>query len=77
MKKVLIPYTLKETEARIVHIFKDGKREGSVVAGVASALEAIFVMENYTKKDWLIYEDEKVFIVDRKKYQKGEYSESI
>ena len=57
-------YTLKE-DGNIVFIFKNDKPCGCGVIGISSALESIFVMESMTKKDWLIYEDEKVWLVDR------------
>lgn len=64
MKKIDTNYRL-EQKGDIVKISKDGKQEAITALGVSSALEAIFVIEKYTKEDWLIYEDEKVFLVQR------------
>jgi hypothetical protein len=66
-KKIDTNYKLEQT-GDIVKISKDGKHEAITVLGVSSALEAIFVIEKYTKEDWLIYEDEKVFLVQRQEY---------
>lgn len=76
MKKVLTSYTLGTTNNDIVNIFKDGNLSGSGAPGVVSALEAIFVMEDLTKEDWLVYEDEKVYLVDRQEHGIAESQET-
>ena len=65
MKKEKTDYTL-DTSENTVKIFKNGKLEGFGVIGIESALEAIFVMEEMTKDDWLVCEDGVVYLVDRK-----------
>ncbi len=65
MKKETIGYTI-DTSENTVKIFKNGKFEGFGAIGIESALEAIFVMENMSKDDWLICEDGVVYLVDRK-----------
>lgn len=67
MKKVLTEYTLEE-EGDIVNIFRVGVSQGCGVLGIVSALEAIFVIEELTKKDWLLHEEGRVFLVDREEH---------
>ena len=76
MKKEAIGYTLEETSMGAVKFFKDGTYAGCGAIGIESALEAIFVMEEMTKKDWLICEDGIVYLVDRAEYGKGRHCES-
>ena len=76
MKRKLIGYTL-DTSEESVKIFKDGMYVGCGVIGMESALEAIFVMENMTKEDWLICENGIVYLVDREEFGKSEHCESI
>lgn len=76
LKKIETPYTL-HIEDTTVRVFKEKKLAAITVAGIVSALEAIFVIENMTKKDWLIYEDEKVFLVDRAEWEIAEDRESL
>jgi hypothetical protein len=73
-KKIDTNYKLEQT-GNIVKISKDGKQEAMAVLGITYALEAIFVIEKYTKEDWLIYEDEKVFLICREEYRVPEFSE--
>ena len=75
MKKQDTNYKL-EINGDSVKIFKDGKVQGHTLFGIESALEAIFVLEEMTKDDWLIYEDEKVLMVDRVAFGKGVDCES-
>ena len=75
MKKEPIGYTLETASTGTVKFFKDGKHEGCGVIGIESALEAIFVMENMSKKDWFICEHGIVYLVDREEFGKGDYSE--
>ena len=75
-KKQAIGYTL-DTAKESVKIFKDGKYAGSGAIGLESALEAIFVMENMTKEDWLICENGIVYLVDREEFGKSEHCECI
>lgn len=76
MKKETIGYTL-DTSCNTVKIFKNGELEGFGVIGIESALEAIFVMEDMSKDDWLICEDGVVYLVDRKEFGKNEYCEVV
>ena len=75
MKKEQTSYTL-DTTKQSVKIFKDGVYVGCGVIGIESALEAIFMMEEMTKKDWLICENGIVYLVDRAEFGKSEYCES-
>ena len=75
MKKTNTGYRL-QTNDNSIKILKDDKVQGHVMLGITSALEAIFVMENMTKKDWLICEDDKVYLVSRAEIGKGAYSET-
>lgn len=77
MKKQSIGYTLETTSSETVKILKNGKYVGCGVIGIESALEAIFVMENMTKDDWLICENGIVYLVDRVAFGKSEYCEDI
>ncbi len=67
MKKEKTDYTL-DTSENTVKIFKNGKLEGFGAIGIESALEAIFVIEEMTKDDWLICEDDVVYLVNRSEY---------
>lgn len=77
MKKQAIGYILDTTSNDTVKILKDGKYVGCGAIGIESALEAIFVMENMTKEDWLICENRIVYLVDREEFGKSEHCESI
>jgi len=76
LKKQKTEYTLQETKSDTMNILKNNKYVGCGVLGEESALEAIFVFEKMTKKDWLICEDGVVFLVDREEHKKGIYDES-
>ena len=67
MKRKPIGYTL-DTSENTVKILKNGNIEGFGAIGIESALEAIFVMEEMTKDDWLICEDDVVYLVNRSEY---------
>ena len=77
MKKQSIGYILQSTSSQTVKILKDGKYVGCGAIGIESALEAIFVIENMTKDDWLICENGIVYLVDRVAFGKSEHCESI
>ncbi|MEA1892682.1 MAG: hypothetical protein U9N33_08230, partial [Campylobacterota bacterium] len=70
MTKVLLPLYALKTEDRSIKIYRNNKIVAHTSQGIKEALQAIFVLEDYTDSNWLIYEDEKVYLVDRAKYQR-------
>ena len=75
MKKENTGYTLEHASTDAVKFFKDGLYTGCGAIGTESALEAIFSIEKMSKEDWLICDNEVVYLVCRKEFEKGEYSD--